>query len=370
MAVKQEDPFWAAVENRNRGFDGSFVYAVQSTGIYCRPSCGSRRPKRENVVFFPLPETAEQAGYRACRKCKPETAEILNPELAIVQKACRFMHENGDEKVSLEYLSKCLNVSPFHLQRTFKRVLGISPREYMDERRVQNFKSELRSGKPVTYAMYEAGYGSASRLYEQTAWRLGMTPSGYQRGGKGMQIRYTILNSPLGRLLVGATERGLCAVTLGESDSQLENQLRKEYPEAAIDRDHASIENWVTPILDRLRGVRTDLDLPIDVIATAFQRRVWEELRKIPYGATRSYADIARAVGNPKATRAVAHACAVNRVAVVIPCHRVVREGGALGGYRWGIERKQKLIQQEANVQTTATRSDIQRKSPEPRRSQ
>ena len=339
--------FWHAVEHRDRQSDGNFVYAVRSTGIYCRPSCASRRPNRHQVVFFSIPEAAEQAGFRACRRCKPNETAIHDPEMALVQRICRYISENPDHNVSLSILSSKLHVSPFHLQRTFKKILGITPRQYLDARRVQSLKANLRKGEQVTHAMYEAGYGSSSRLYEQTASQLGMTPAVYRKRGRGMHIQFTIVDSPLGRLLIGATEKGICAVSMGDSDEALERSLYQEYSGAVIDRESSSFKKWIQPVLERLRGIRTGLDLPIEVIATAFQRRVWEELRRIPYGNTRSYSEIARKIGKPRAARAVARACAANHVALVVPCHRVVRNDGSAGGYRWGIHRKEKLLQQE-----------------------
>jgi AraC family transcriptional regulator of adaptative response/methylated-DNA-[protein]-cysteine methyltransferase len=240
-----------------------------------------------------------------------------------------------------------MGVSPGHLQRTFKRLMGITPRQYADARRLDKLKGRLRAGHNVTRALYEAGYGSSSRLYEQAAAQLGMTPATYRRGGRGMKIGYTIVKGRLGRLLVAATERGICMVSLGDAAAQLAAALRREYPNATIHREASGVAPWAKTILKHLRGNQPRLNLPLDVEATAFQRRVWEELRRIPYGSTRSYKDVARAIGQPRAVRAVARACATNPVSLVIPCHRVVRSDGALGGYRWGLERKQALLATE-----------------------
>jgi len=345
------DARWHAVLARDARLDGRFVFAVRSTGIYCRPSCPSRRPRREQVLFFARPEAAERRGFRACRRCRPGDAVNGNPQAALVRRTCRaideHLRENSEGAPSLADLSAKTGLSPHHLQRTFKRLMGISPRQYADAKRVGVLKTQLRKGDDVTTALYEAGYGSSSRLYERANGQLGMTPATYRRGGQGMQIGYTIVDSPLGRLLVAATKRGISALYLGDSDAKIESALRHEYPNAEVHRDQNGMGNWVRTILKHLRGLEPRLDLPVDVQATAFQRRVWEELRAIPYGSTRSYSEIARAIGHPKANRAVARACATNPVSVVIPCHRVVREDGHLGGYRWGLNRKQALLEQE-----------------------
>jgi AraC family transcriptional regulator of adaptative response/methylated-DNA-[protein]-cysteine methyltransferase len=337
---------WQAVMERNRGADGSFVYAVRSTGIYCRPSCPSRRPRREQVVFFEEPGAAERAGFRPCRRCRP-----LEKRDGLVERVCRYIETHLEEDVKLGALAGREGISAHHLLRTFKRALGITPRQYADARRFASLKSSLRKTGNVADAVYAAGYGSSSRVYERSESRLGMTPGTYRKGGIDMRIHYTIVNSPMGRLLVGATDRGVCAVSLGDSDPKLETFLRDEYPNAEISRNRNGMSRWVGAILEHLRGRQPQLDLPVDVQATVFQCRVWEELRAIPYGATRSYSEVARAIGRPTATRAVARACATNPVSIVIPCHRVLREDGNLGGYRWGIERKRALIAQEHSAQ-------------------
>jgi AraC family transcriptional regulator of adaptative response/methylated-DNA-[protein]-cysteine methyltransferase len=333
-----------AVLARDRSMDGRFVFGVRSTGIYCRPSCPSRRPRPDRVVFFPVPEAAETGGFRACRRCRPQDATSADPAVGWARRLCREIEGAGD--VRLEVLARSAGVSPQHLQRTFKRVVGISPREYAAALRLRAVKVRLKKGDAVTEALYEAGFGSSSRLYERADARLGMTPGTYKRGGKGMRIRYSIVGSPLGRLLVAATERGVSAVYLHDQDAFLEGALREEYPAAEIRRDD-SRGPWMEAILAHLGGRRPHLDLPIDVQATAFQWQVWEALRRIPYGETRSYAEIAQALGRPTAARAVARACASNRVAILVPCHRVVAKDGSLSGYRWGTERKQALLQRE-----------------------
>jgi len=353
------DALWHAVQSRDRGADGEFVYAVRSTGVYCRPSCPSRKPRREQVVFFPLPEAAEQRGFRACRRCRPRTVRAQDPSTQAVARICREIESrilsnadagSGENRLTLAALSSTAGISPHQLERAFRRVMGITPRQYADAQRMRHLKSSLRKGDDVTTALYDAGYGSSSRLYERAPSHLGMTPATYRQGGAGMQIHYTIVASPLGRLLVGATSEGISALYLGEADAALESALRKEYPRAEIRRDTSGSKNlggWVDQILAHLRGKEPQLDLPTDVQATAFQRRVWEELRRIPYGATRTYTEVARSIGRPAAIRAVARACATNPVSVVVPCHRVVRQDGNLAGYRWGLERKQALLEHE-----------------------
>ena len=338
---------WRAVESRNAEFDGVFVFAVRSTGIYCRPSCPSRRARRDRVIFFRLPETAEQAGFRSCRRCKPNIAVASDPNVEMVRRACRIIEAHRPAP-TLDALSVAIGISSFHLQRVFKRIAGVTPRQYAEACRVGEFKTRIKQGESIAGAMYDAGYGSSSRLYERAKDELGMTPAVFRRGGRGMRIRYTTTSCPLGRLLVAATETGLCAVSLGDSDEKLTAMLRAEYPEAEITRGGNALDEFVAPLLSHLRGNRPHLDLPLDVQATAFQRQVWEELRKIPYGSTRSYGDIAKSIGSPKSVRAVARACATNRVALVIPCHRVIREDKCLGGYKWGLERKTKLLKRES----------------------
>lgn len=351
----QSDEMWQSVLARNRAADGAFVYAVRSTGIYCRPSCPSRRPGREQVRFFPLPEAAEREGFHECRRCKPRAAGMRDPKTRMVAQVCREIEKRvasdgaaGDApRTNLASLARQAKMSPHQLERAFRSVMSITPRQYADERRMRRLKSRLKKGDNVTTALYDAGFGSSSRLYERAPIQLGMTPATYRQGGSGMSINYTIVESPLGRLLVGATKKGVSAVYLGESDGVLEGALTKEYPRADLRRDNSDLGQWVSKILAHLRGREPHLDLPTDIQATAFQRRVWEELRRIPYGATKTYTDVARAIGRPNAVRAVARACATNPVSVVIPCHRVVRGDGTLAGYRWGIERKRSLLERE-----------------------
>jgi AraC family transcriptional regulator of adaptative response/methylated-DNA-[protein]-cysteine methyltransferase len=348
LQAMDEATRWAAVQAKDARFNGIFFYGVRSTGIYCKPSCPSRRPGREQILFFASFEAAEDEGFRACRRCHPrETGASRDYQLELVKRACRIIEAQTEGTLSLDTLGKRLKVSPHHLQRTFKNITGVTPRQYAAAHRLEQFKSGIKEGRDVTGAMYEAGYGSSRGLYEKAAEQLGMTPATYRRGGKGMNINYTIVNCHLGRLLVAATERGVCAVNFGDDDQQLESSLASAYAAARISRDERHLDEWVNALLRHLDGAQPHLDLPLDVQATAFQLRVWEELRKIPYGATRSYGQIAKSIGRPGASRAVAQACASNPVALINPCHRVVREGGNLSGYRWGAERKRALIEYE-----------------------
>jgi AraC family transcriptional regulator of adaptative response/methylated-DNA-[protein]-cysteine methyltransferase len=354
------DPRWSSVLARDAARDGEFVFAVSSTGVYCRPSCAARRPRRENVQFFARPDEAEQAGYRACLRCRPKSFGG-NTEPDGVKAICRFIEQHLDEPLTLDRLGKEFRQSPFHLQRRFKAVLGITPRAYADSCRLRTLKRNLQAGDSVTRAMYDAGYGSSSRLYEKTASQLGMTPDRYRRGAIAAAIRYTCADSPLGRMLIAATDRGICSIQFARTDGELMEGLKREFPFASRKRDGNRDENrgdndaegglqlWVSALLRHMEG--KDLDssslLPLDIRATAFQRRVWTYLQSIPFGATRSYSQVAKGIGRPRAVRAVARACATNPVAVAIPCHRIVRQDGSMGGYRWGIERKKALLEME-----------------------
>jgi AraC family transcriptional regulator of adaptative response/methylated-DNA-[protein]-cysteine methyltransferase len=334
---------WQQVLARDARQDGRFVFAVRTTGVFCRPSCPSRRPRRDSVEFFADPGAAERAGYRACLRCKPTQVS----EQAQYVLGARQMLDSAEGVVTLAQLSKRVGLSPFHLQRLFKRATGLSPREYQSAHRMQRIKKQLRKGDDVTTALYDAGFSSPSRLYENTNQQLGMTPGTYRRGGAGATITFAIAPTPLGRMLVAATERGLCAVRFGDNAIELERDLREEFHAADLQRDDAAMSLYVRPLVARVRGENTNIDLPLDVRATAFQQKVWQTLRTIPRGETRSYSEVAREIGDPKAVRAVARACASNPVALAVPCHRVVRSDGDLAGYRWGVERKKKLLQAE-----------------------
>lgn len=343
--------FWQAVVGRDARYDSVFVYAVRSTGVYCRPSCPSRRPRRERVVFFAAPEAAEREGFRPCLRCDPRGTP-REAESRLISRACEVIEQACEDPIRIESVARQLGVSPFRLQRMFRRLVGISPGAYAQSVRLRRFKKRLREGSDVTSALYEAGYGSSSRLYERSNGHLGMTPATYGRGGQGMEIGYTIAPTPLGHVLVAGTVKGISAIYLGESDERLEATLRREYPAATISKNPAQVSQWVRQLVGHLSGEQPELDLPLDVKATAFQRRVWEALQQIPRGTTRSYSDLARSLGLPKGQRAVARACATNPAAIVIPCHRIVREDGGLGGYRWGLKRKQALLEAETKTRT------------------
>jgi AraC family transcriptional regulator of adaptative response/methylated-DNA-[protein]-cysteine methyltransferase len=343
---RNEDQRWAAVAARDSRHDGMFVFAVSTTGVYCRPSCPARRPRRENVTFFARPEQAEKEGFRACLRCRPQLLSG-NPQSDAVKAICRYIEQHLDEPITLQRLGKVFRQSSFHLQRRFKAVLGITPREYADSCRIRQLKRSLQAGDSVTRAMYDAGYGSSSRLYEKTASQLGMTPDKYRRGAVAATIRYAIADSPLGRMLIAATDRGVCAIQFARSNSELIEGLRREFPFAVRKSDDSGLQAWIEALLSKMTGTELNATLPLDIRATAFQRRVWTYLQSIPFGATRSYGEVAKAIGQPSASRAVARACATNPVAVAIPCHRVVREDGNISGYRWGAERKKTLLEME-----------------------
>jgi len=349
MAPTPNDKWWDAVVARDTAQDGKFFFAVSSTGVYCRPSCPAKRPRRENVAFFRRPEEAEKAGYRACLRCRPRTTGE-NPQIAKVKQICRYIEQHMDESVTLDQLGKVFGLSPFHLQRTFKKAIGITPKAYADSCRMGLLKRNLQSGRNVTDALYEAGYSASSRLYERTASHLGMTPDKYRRGAVAAMIRYTCVDSPLGKMLVAATEKGICAIQFGDSDDELTQGLKREFPFAIRKRDDESMRTWTNTVLSQLSGHKLNRSLPLDIQATAFQRRVWAHLQSLPFGATHSYAQVAKAIGRPTAARAVARACASNRIAVAIPCHRVVRGNGEMGGYRWGVGRKKALLDMERHA--------------------
>lgn len=347
-ALDPEEAWTAVLARDPRRADG-LLYAVTTTGVYCRPGCASRTPRRENVRFFATPAEAEAAGFRACRRCRPDR-DRPSAARAGVERAREYLEAHLDETVTLERLARAVHVSAYHLQRTFKRYLGLTPREYVEARRAERLKERLREGDTVSRATFEAGYGSASRVYEQAGPRLGMTPGAYRGGGRGERIRFATAETPLGRVLVAATARGVCAVALGDDEAALEDGLRREYPRARIEPAADGLREWVEAIASSLDGAAEPLPVPLDVRATAFQQRVWKALREIPYGSTRSYREVAEAIGQPAAARAVARACASNPAALVIPCHRVVRGDGAPGGYRWGAERKRRLLEREAGA--------------------
>jgi AraC family transcriptional regulator of adaptative response/methylated-DNA-[protein]-cysteine methyltransferase len=341
---------WSMVLARDARADGRFVYAVRSTGVFCRPSCPSRRPRMENVEFFDSPAQAQRAGYRPCRRCSPLER---NQQAQKIEAACRYIDKNLDITLSLTAISRHVEISPFHFQRLFKRVLGISPRQYQQARRAGKFRQALLSESRVTDAIYEAGYSSSSRAYEGIPTQLGMTPSAFRRKGAGVEIRYTVLSTDLGRLLIATTPRGVCSVRFGASDAALLRELRGDFEAAAIHRDDESLKPLAAQLGELLSGTAAVPDIALDIQGTAFQQLVWQALRRIPAGQTRSYSEVAGAIGRPRAVRAVANACASNPVAVVVPCHRVVQKNGSMAGYRWGVKRKQALLKKEQLTAST-----------------
>jgi AraC family transcriptional regulator of adaptative response/methylated-DNA-[protein]-cysteine methyltransferase len=346
--VMDDEARWEAAASRDSSMRELFVIAVTSTGIYCRPGCPARMPKRENVRFFADCDEAEAAGFRACLRCKPrQTVEDVS---ALVRRACEMLEDTDGQPPTLTEIGERLGTGAARLQRLFRTTLGVTPREYADARRLERLKEGLRDGHSVTDALYDAGYGSSSRLYESASDRLGMTPGKYRKGGRGMHIRYATAESEYGHLLVAGTDRGVCSVRLADTEAELGVALRSEYPEALIERDDDSLRGWTDEILEFLRGTRVRLDVPLDIQGTAFQFRVWRALQQIGYGSTKTYGEVAAEIGKPGAARAVGNACGSNPVALVIPCHRVTGSNGALGGYGLGIERKKKLLAQEART--------------------
>lgn len=337
---------WEAILKRDASADGRFVYAVRSTGIYCRPSCASRKPNKNNVLIFEFPEMAEGRGFRPCLRCTPQDAGC-DPRFEKVRKAVRYIEEHADENPTLAELGRCVGLSPHHLQRTFKAALGVTPRQYLESLKAQKYKDLLKNGRDLAGAGYEAGYGSSRGVYEGASRYMGMTPAAYKKGGEGVSIRYGITTCTLGRLLVAATEKGVCRVSIGERVGELVADLKNEYNHAKLMRSDDELKKYLNVVVRLAEGEPASESLPIDVRASAFQCRVWERLRSISPGDTMAYKDIAEDLGVPKGARAVGRACAENPVALLVPCHRVVRGDGALAGYRWGVERKRKLLEME-----------------------
>lgn len=335
---------WHALVSRDTAADGAFFYAVRTTGVFCRPSCASRPPRRENVAFFETTQQAEAAGFRPCKRCQPTS---LPRELAIVARACTALDADPQARITLAQLSDAVHVSPFHLQRLFSRVVGVSPRQYQAARRADALRGALQRGDDVTRATFGAGFGSSSRMYETASAELGMAPSTYRKKGVGLSVHFATAQTALGTVLVAATAKGICKIAFGDDSQTLLAALKHELSEAKLIEDNARIAPFVEQIEAYLHGSREQFDLPLDISATGFQQRVWDALRQIPYGETRSYSEIAETLGAPRAVRAVANACGSNPVALAIPCHRVVQKGGAVSGYRWGIARKVALLSTE-----------------------
>lgn len=346
MAPK-EDPRWLAVRSRDACADGRFVYSVRTTGVYCRPSCAARTPRWENVEFHATPAAAERAGFRACKRCRPTEAPLAERRAAMVATLCRFIAE-ADETPTLEALASHVGMSTYHVHRMFKAVTGLTPRAYAAAHRARRAREELARRATVTEAIHGAGYGSSGRFYEEADDVLGMTPTQYRAGGEGMEIRFAVGECSLGSILVAATGRGVCAILLGDDPQALVHDLERRFAKAEIVGADAGFEALVAKAVGLVEDPRVGVDLPLDVRGTAFQQRVWQALRQVPAGRTTSYAELARRLGQPNATRAVAQACAANPVAIAIPCHRVVRTDGDVSGYRWGVERKRALLAKEA----------------------
>lgn len=341
------DPRWAAVMARDPAGDGAFFYSVKTTGVYCKPSCGARPALPENVAFHASAADAERAGFRPCKRCKPDQASLKARHAATVAELCRFI-ENSAEPPSLDALSRRAGFSAYHLHRVFKAVTGLTPRAYAAAHRAQRVRQALGRGESVINAIYNAGYNSSGRFYEESGQVLGMTPTDYRAGGANAEIRFAVGECSLGSILVAQTERGVCAILLGDDPDALARDLQDRFPQARLSGGDAGFERLVSIAVGMVEAPAQGLDLPLDVRGTAFQQRVWQALREIPRGKTASYTDIAVRIGAPGAVRAVARACAANALAVAIPCHRVVRNDGALSGYRWGVERKRKLLEREA----------------------
>jgi AraC family transcriptional regulator, regulatory protein of adaptative response / methylated-DNA-[protein]-cysteine methyltransferase len=343
----RDEERWQAVSRRDPAFDGEFLFAVRTTGIYCRPSCASRPAKRENVSFFESGAEAEKAGYRACKRCRPDKLGAPDPQMEAVKRACERI-ESAEEAPKLAELAASAGLSPYHFHRVFKAITGVTPKAYAAETRARRAADKLRTADTVTEAIYDAGFNSSSRFYESTDARLGMTPGAVRRGGAGAVIRFAVGQASLGAVLVAATDKGVCAILLGDDPDPLVRELQDRFPRAELEGGDAEFERMVAQVVGLVEAPGQRLDLPLDIRGTAFQQRVWAALCAIPAGQTATYTEIARAIGQPKAVRAVAQACATNLLAVAIPCHRVVRADGDLSGYRWGVERKRKLIDREA----------------------
>jgi AraC family transcriptional regulator of adaptative response/methylated-DNA-[protein]-cysteine methyltransferase len=341
------DPRWKVVLDRNAEASGAFVYAVKTTGIYCRPSCPSRAPNRDNVVFFDTADEAEAQGFRACLRCRPAGRSTAGNTTDAVAKACRML-EDAEAAPKLSELAAAVGLSPFHFHRQFKAVTGLTPRAYGAAQRAKRVRAELADDKSsVTNAIYGAGFNSSSRFYEKSAEVLGMTPTAFKKGGKDEEIRFAIGECSLGAILVAHSEKGVCAISFGDDPDALIRELEDRFPNARLIGGDRDFEQWVARVVAFVEAPQIGLDLPLDIRGSAFEERVWRALREVPSGKTVSYSDIARHIGEPSAARAVAQACAANKLAVAIPCHRVVRSDGGLSGYRWGVERKRRLLGRE-----------------------
>ena len=341
-----DDDRYDAIRRRDRASDGAFYYAVRTTGVYCRPSCAARLALRRNVTFHPTTADAERAGFRPCKRCRPDAASLAEEHAAAIARACRLI-DAAETPPILAELAAAAGLSPYHFHRVFKAATGVTPRAYAGGIRAARAAARLQQGASVTAALYDAGFNAPSRFYAQSAARLGMTPSAFRGGGAGSTIRFAVAQSSLGAILVGATDRGVCAILMGDEPDALVRDLQDRFPRAALHGDDPAFDATVASVVGLVEAPGTGSDLPLDIGGTAFQQRVWQALRAIPAGTTATYADIAAAIGQPTAVRAVAGACAANALAIAIPCHRVVRSDGSLSGYRWGVERKRALLLRE-----------------------
>jgi AraC family transcriptional regulator of adaptative response/methylated-DNA-[protein]-cysteine methyltransferase len=346
-AFASDDRRWAAVQARDGAADGHFYFAVKTTGVYCRPSCRSRAPLRKNVAFYETAAAARRAGYRACKRCRPDDNAAANPQRAAVMRACRLIEE-AETPPKLADLARAAGLSPYHFHRQFKKILGVTPKAYIAARRTGRLQRHLAKGAPVTDAIFDSGFNTSSRFYETSAQTLGMKASAYRKGGEGAEISYAVVRCYLGHVLVAGTGRGICMIAFGNDPTELVADLKHRFPRADWREDARDFAAQVKRVIAFIEAPAGGLDLPLDIQGTAFQRRVWQALRRVPAGATASYTDIARKIGQPAAVRAVAQACGANPVAVAVPCHRILRSDGALGGYRWGTARKEKILAREA----------------------
>ena len=344
-----DDERYMAVQRRDRSQDGTFFYGVRTTGVYCRPSCAARLARRENVSFHPTCAAAERAGFRACKRCRPNEASQAERQAETVRRACRLI-DTAEDAPALSDIARRVGVSPFHFHRLFKQATGVTPKAYAAARRAARLQDGLGTADSVTEAIYEAGFNAPSRFYEGASDRLGMTPGAYREGGTGAAIRFAVGQCSLGAILVAATEKGICAIAFGDDPDTLVRDLQDRFPNADLLGGDPAFEATVARVVGLVEAPSQECDLPLDIRGTAFQQRVWQALRALPVGATASYREIAAAVGAPAAVRAVAQACAANTLAVAIPCHRVIRSDGALSGYRWGVDRKAVLLQREAGA--------------------
>jgi AraC family transcriptional regulator, regulatory protein of adaptative response / methylated-DNA-[protein]-cysteine methyltransferase len=348
-AFDSDDRRWAAVRAHDATADGQFYFAVKTTGVYCQPSCRSRAALRKNVEFFKSAADARRAGYRPCKRCRPDKTGTESPQAAAIRRACRLIDE-AETPPKLVDLAKAAGFSPYHFHRLFKKILGVTPKAYIAARRTGKLQDRLAEGAAVTHAIYDSGFNSSSRFYEQSAGSLGMKASAYRRGGEGVEIAYAVVRCYLGHVLVAGTARGLSMIAFGDDPTELVAELKQRFPRAVWRENAKDFAAQVKRVVAFIEAPAAGLDLPLDIQGTAFQRRVWQALRQVPAGTTASYAEIARKIGKPAAVRAVAQACGANPVAVAVPCHRIVRSDGGVGGYRWGTARKEKILAREAGA--------------------